>query len=74
MFQDDADSVKIIKQATGRDQDHEWSRQGQAWDAFVNEMWAQHRRELSAPTNGWTKPHDDTYYRQAIEKALLPTP
>jgi hypothetical protein len=44
----------------------DWARQGQAWDAFVNEMWAKHRPELQAPTDGWKKNHDDAYYRTAI--------
>ena len=44
------------------------ARQGQAWDAFTNEMWARHRRTLEAPTDGWKQAHDDTYYRTAIEK------
>jgi hypothetical protein len=68
MFQDDAAAVKTIKEATGRDLDHDYSRQGQAWDAFVNEMWANHRKTLAAPMDGWKQPHDDHYYRTAIEK------
>ena len=72
MYEDDAAFVKTIKEATGRDHNHDWSRQGQAWDAFVNEMWAKHRPALPAPTNGWQQPHDDTYYRAAIEKSQTP--
>jgi hypothetical protein len=68
MGEDDADFVKTIKEATGREHDKEWARQGQAWDAFTNEMWAKHRRTLEAPTDGWKRAHDDTYYRTAIEK------
>ncbi|HXT41926.1 MAG TPA: hypothetical protein VN887_18095, partial [Candidatus Angelobacter sp.] len=68
MFQDDAADVKTIKEATGKDLDHDYSRQGQAWDAFVNEMWANHRKTLAAPMDGWKQPHDDHYYRTAIEK------
>lgn len=67
MFENDAEFVKTIKAATGRDHDHDWSRQGQAWDAFVNEMWARHRPTLAAPTNGWQQPHDDRYYRAALD-------
>ncbi len=74
MYQEDAAFVKTIRQATGRDHDHEWSRQGQAWDAFTNEMWAAHRQELAAPVDGWKQPHDDTYYRRAIEKSQAPAP
>lgn len=69
MHEDDAVFVKTIKEATGRDHDHDWSRQGQAWDAFVNEMWAKHRPMLPAPTDGWKQPHDDAYCRTAISKS-----
>jgi hypothetical protein len=68
MCEDDAAFVKSIKEATGRDHDKEWARQGQAWDAFTNEMWARHRRTLEAPTDGWKQAHDSAYYRTAIEK------
>jgi hypothetical protein len=69
MYEDDAAFVKTIREATGQDHDHDWSRQGQAWDAFVNEMWAKHRPTLAAPTDGWKQPHDDRYYRLAIQKS-----
>ena len=69
MDEDDAAFVKTIKEATGKDHDKEWARQGQAWDAFVNEMWAKHRPALQqAPTDGWKQPHDDHYYRTALTK------
>ncbi len=68
MYEDDADFVKTIKESTGRDHDKEWARQGQAWDAFVNEMWSKHRPALKAPTDGWKQKHDDSYYRNAIAK------
>lgn len=67
MYEDDAGFVKTIKQATGRDHDKDWARQGQAWDAFVNEMWAKHRATLPAPADGWKQKHDDSCYRAAIE-------
>jgi hypothetical protein len=66
MYEDDSAFVRTIKEATGRDHDHEWARQGQAWDAFVNEMWAKHRPAIKAPTDGWKQNHDDAYYRTAI--------
>jgi len=69
MFENDAAFVKTIKEATGKDHDKEWARQGQAWDAFVNEMWAKHRATLPAPADGWKQKHDDSYYRAAIEKS-----
>jgi len=69
MYENDAAFVKTIKDATGHDHDKEWARQGQAWDAFVNEMWAMHRQVPAVPTDGWKQSHDDTYYRMAIEKS-----
>jgi hypothetical protein len=69
MYEDDTAFVKTIKEATSRDHNHDWSRQGQAWDAFVDEMWAKHRPTLQTPTNGWRRQHDDVYYRTAITKA-----
>jgi hypothetical protein len=69
MHENDASFVKTIKEATGRDHDKEWARQGQAWDAFVNEMWVAHRPALPAPSDGWKQPHDDSYYRAALEKS-----
>jgi hypothetical protein len=66
MYQDDSESVKILKADTGRDYDQDWDRQGQFWDPFVNDMWSAHRTELPAPTNGWKQPHDDSYYRAAV--------
>jgi len=66
MYEDDSAFVKTIREATGRDHDKEWARQGQAWDAFVNEMWAKHRPTLKAPIDAWKQKHDDAYYRKAI--------
>jgi len=66
MYEDDAAFVKTIKETTGRDHDKEWARQGQAWDEFVNEMWAKHRPTLQTPSDGWRQKHDDSYYRMAI--------
>jgi len=68
MYEDDSEFVKAIKEATGRDHDKEWARQGQAWDAFVNEMWAKHRPAIKAPSDGWKEKHDDSYYRTATAK------
>jgi len=68
MEEDDAQFVKTIREATGKDHDKDWARPGQAWDAFVNEMWARHRRTLSAPIDGWKQDHDDSDYRTAMEK------
>jgi hypothetical protein len=69
MHEDDAAFVKQIRDATGRDHGKEWARQGQAWDAFVNEMWSRHRPGLPAPSDGWRQPHDTSAYRMAIERS-----
>ena len=70
MYEDDAESAKAIKAATGQDFFADWIRQGQAWDAFVNDMWAKHRAGAGMPpTDGWKRKHDDRYYRNAVEKA-----
>jgi len=69
MFENDAEFVKTIREATGKDHDKDWARQGQAWDAFVNEMWAKHRRTLTARIDGWKQDHDDSYCRAAVKTA-----
>ncbi len=74
MYEDDREFVRRIRETTGRDHDKEWARQGQAWDGFVNEMWARHRAGLAAVTNGWQKPHDDRAYRRAIAESSLKSP
>lgn len=66
MYEDDTAFVKNIREATGRDHNKAWARQGQAWDAFVNEMWAKQRPALPVPTDGWKRKHDDSYYVDAI--------
>jgi hypothetical protein len=66
MYEDDAEFAKTIKATTGVDATPEWARQGQAWDDFVNEMWAKYRTASPAPTDGWKKPHDESYYKRAI--------
>ena len=48
----------------------EWAREGKAWEAFVNEMWAAHRTAPGMPpTDGWKKQHDEGNLKIAIEKA-----
>ncbi len=74
MYEDDSEFVKAIAQATGHDHDKSWARQGQAWDAFVNDMWADHRTAIESFTDGWRRPHDDTYYRTAIERLQEKSP
>jgi hypothetical protein len=43
MTEDDTEATKIIKEQTGADFSADYARQGQAWDPFVNEMWAKYR-------------------------------
>ena len=70
MYEDDTAFLKTVEEATGSDFSADWARQGQAWDEFVNDMWAAHRTDPGLPpTDGWKQQHDDSYYRQALEKA-----
>jgi len=46
MTEDDSQHIKEIKEARGKDYAAAWARQRQAWDPFVNAMWAKHRRNL----------------------------
>lgn len=73
MYEDDTKSIQTIQAVTKRDYNRDWSRQGQAWDAFVNEMWARHRTTLQAPIDGWKQRHDDRLYRAAIQKMKAET-
>jgi hypothetical protein len=68
MFENDAEILKTLKDATGQDYNKDWSRQGQTWDAFAQDMWLKYRSSVPAPTDGWKKPHDDTYYRVALQR------
>jgi len=72
MFEDETETLKTLKEA-GMEQP-DWAREGKAWEPFVNEMWARYRTAPGMPpTDGWRKPHDDTYLRTAIEKAKAVT-
>jgi hypothetical protein len=55
--------IRAIKDTIGKDFNRHWSRQRQSWDPFVNEMWAKHRPALAAPTDGWKRQRNDSYYR-----------
>jgi hypothetical protein len=46
MEQDDTEDIRLIKKATGHDYSASWARQRQAWDPFVNQMWAKYRHDL----------------------------
>jgi hypothetical protein len=43
MMEDDSEFVDIIEEQTGVSYHASWARQGQAWDDFVEEMWAAYR-------------------------------
>ncbi len=69
MFEDEKDALKTLKQDAKMDQP-DWAQEGKAWEAFVNDMWAAHRTAPGMPpTDGWKRPHDDSYLRTAIQKA-----
>jgi len=46
MTEDDTEHLAIILQQTGRDFSASYFRQGQAWDPFVENMWAAYRNRL----------------------------
>jgi hypothetical protein len=46
MTEDDSVFVEEILAATGNDYSADWSRQGQCWDGFVEQMWAKYRNDL----------------------------
>jgi hypothetical protein len=70
MYEDDKEFLKTIQEGTGADYSANWSRQGQTWEPFVNEMWAKYRAAPGMPpTDGWKKQQDDSYLKNAIEKA-----
>jgi hypothetical protein len=46
MTEDDTPFLGEILSCTGNDYSAHWARQGQCWDAFVEEMWAAYRSGL----------------------------
>ena len=46
MEEDDTEATRTLKTATGRDYSASFNRQRQAWDPFVNKMWAEYRHNL----------------------------
>ena len=44
-----------------------FSHQGYCSEGWISEMWAKYRSLSPAPTDGWKKPHDDSYYRNAVQ-------
>lgn len=45
MTEDDTQLLQILKNTMGVDYSASWQRQGQTWDAFVNEMWAAYAKK-----------------------------
>jgi hypothetical protein len=43
MTEDDTDHIRIIREQRGEDYSASWARQRQAWDPFVEQMWAAYR-------------------------------
>ena len=46
MTEDDTAHIAEIKKARGLDYSKSWQRQGNAWDPFVDKMWAKYRNNL----------------------------
>jgi hypothetical protein len=71
MTQDDAESLKTIKDqtkvspypATGLDYSADWERQRQTWDPFVMEMWEKYRNNIPAGPNGEKTPAAETTWK-----------
>jgi len=69
MFEDETSVLKRLKEDAGLDEP-DWAHEGRTWETFVNEMWAAYRASPGMPaTDGWKQQHDDSYLRNAIEKA-----
>jgi len=47
MAEDDTEAIEAIKEQTGQDYSADYARQRQAWDPFVEEMWAKYRPTLA---------------------------
>jgi hypothetical protein len=71
MFENDDVFVKTLKETIGSDYHRgsfgSFPRQGFVWDPFAGTMWAKYRTALPAPTDGWKRQHDDSYYRAALK-------
>ena len=76
MFEDDKPfRIEIAKYCkppyskdTYLDNDKDWFHEGYADQPWIKQLWARYRPLCSAPTDGWKRKHDDSYYRNAIEK------
>ena len=69
MFEDETAALKQLKAEAGMDEP-DWAHEGKTWETFVNDMWAAHRTAPGMPrTDGWKQLHDESYLRNAMEKA-----
>ena len=69
MFEDETEALAIIKRDLGWDEP-EWAQEGHTEEDFVMAMWAKHRTGAGMPpTDGWKKQHDDSYLKNAMERA-----
>jgi hypothetical protein len=46
----------------------DWFHEGYADRPWIKELWNKYRPLSPAPMDGWKQKHDDSYYRNAVEK------
>jgi hypothetical protein len=69
MTEDEAAELKALKADLNLDE-ADWAQEGHTEEKFVMDMWAKHRNDPGMPpTDGWKKQHDDSYLKNAMEKA-----
>jgi hypothetical protein len=73
MYEDETETLPVLRRDAGITPS-DWAHEGQVWEPLVNEMWAKYRSTLDSPTDGWKKQHDDSYLKNAIEKAKQAAP
>jgi hypothetical protein len=74
MFEDETQALKTLEKDAGL-KEPDWAYEGKTWEPWVDEMWARYRSgPAMPPTDGWQKQHDDSYLRNAIEKAKRTEP
>ena len=69
MYEDETKLLKTLNEVSGKDFTENFCREGQTFDRFVTQMWGSYRKSPGLPPiDGWKKQHDDSYYRNAVEK------
>jgi len=69
MTEDEKEALAALKKDLGIDEP-DWAQEGHTEEDWVMEMWAKHRTGPNMPpTDGWKKQHDDSYLKNAMEKA-----